>query len=161
MVFVGGITAGLLTLFSLVFNGVAIGAGFGLYMTHGVFHQIGEFVLAHSVFELSAICISAGAGFLVAAGILLPGPLTRREALVVNGRRAIKLVAAAALLLFFAGLIEGLISPRTDIPIAVKWVVAALCLTALGAWISMGRGAGDAGPRELYAYSDERALRSR
>ncbi len=53
--FAAGITAGIVTLMMLVFNGVSIGAGFGLYANHGVFHQIRDFVIAHSVLELSAI----------------------------------------------------------------------------------------------------------
>ena len=123
-VFAFGITAGILTVLMLVFNGVSIGAGFGLYASKGIFNQIGEFVLPHSVFELSAICIAAGGGLLIASALLLPGAHTRAEALVIKGRRAIRLIAVSTALLLFAGTIEGLISPRTDIPLWVKWSIA-------------------------------------
>ncbi|HEU4641888.1 MAG TPA: stage II sporulation protein M [Gemmatimonadaceae bacterium] len=141
-VFAMGITAGLVTLMMLVFNGVSIGAGLGLYASKGIFAQIGEFVLPHSTFELSAICIAGGGGFLLAAALLVPGARTRREALVVNGRRAIRLMAACTMLLVCAGTIEGLVSPRTDLPLWVKFVVAGASATALIAYISLGgRGA--------------------
>ena len=163
--FAAGITAGIGTVLMLVFNGVSIGAVMGLYATKGVFNQLGEFVIPHSVFELSAICIAGGGGLLIAAALLLPGARTRREALVINGRRAIRLVTASTMLLLFAGTIEGLISPRTDIPVAVKIGIAIACAVALAAYVSLGgRGRGAAGsdePVEEFAYSEARALISR
>lgn len=160
-VFAAGLTAGIFTVLMLVFNGVSIGAGFALYATKGIFNQIGSFVLPHSVFELSAICIAGGGGLLLASAILLPGALTRREALVVKGRRAIRLITASTLLLLFAGLIEGLISPRTDIPLGAKYAVAGICAVVLLAYVSLGWWGGDEEPAEEFGYSDARALSSR
>lgn len=159
--FAAGITAGIVTLMMLVFNGVSIGAGFGLYANHGVFHQIRDFVIAHSVLELSAICIAAGGGFLLGFAILLPGMRTRREAFVINGRRAIRLITASTLMLLAAGTIEGLISPRTDIPFVVKVGVATATAILLAFWFSRGRGGEEEAPAEEFAYSEPRALSSR
>jgi uncharacterized membrane protein SpoIIM required for sporulation/uncharacterized RDD family membrane protein YckC len=160
-VFAFGITAGILTVFMLVYNGVSIGAALGLYASKGIVNQIGEFVLPHSVFELSAICIAAGGGLLIASALLLPGEHTRSEALVIKGRRAIRLIAVSTLLLLFAGTIEGLISPRTDIPLWVKWSIAGACAVALIAYVSLGwRSVGEEGGEE-FAYSEPRALISR
>ncbi len=160
-VFAAGISAGILTLVMLVFNGVSIGAGFGLYANHGIFYQIRDFVIAHSVLELSAICIAAGGGFLLAWALLLPGARTRREAFVINGRRAIRLISASTLMLLAAGTIEGLISPRTDIPFVVKASVAAATAVLLAFWFSRGRGAEPNAPAEEFAYTEPRALSSR
>ena len=160
-VFAFGITAGIFTVLMLVFNGVSIGAGFALYASKGIFSQIGEFVLPHSVFELSAICIAGGGGLLIASAILLPGEVTRREALVVRGRRAIRLIAISTILLIVAGTIEGLISPRTDIPLWVKWSVAGACAVALAAYVSLGWRSGEGAPEEDFAYSEARAFISR
>ena len=145
----------------LVFNGVSIGAGFGLYANHGVFNQIRDFVIAHSVLELSAICIAAGGGFLLAWAMLLPGARTRREAFVINGRRAIRLISASTIMLLAAGTIEGLISPRTDIPFAAKASVAAATAILLAFWFSRGRGDEEDSPAEEFAYTEPRALSSR
>ncbi len=160
-VFAFGITAGILTVVMLVFNGVSIGAGFGLYASKGIFEQIGEFVLPHSVFELSAICIAAGGGLLIASALILPGEHTRAEALVMRGRRAIRLIAVSTVLLLFAGTIEGLISPRTDIPLWVKWCIAGACAVALVAYVSLGWRSAEDAPGEEFAYSEPRALMSR
>jgi uncharacterized membrane protein SpoIIM required for sporulation len=160
-VFALGITAGAMTLLMLVLNGVGIGAAMALYTNHGVFHLIRDFVVAHSVLELSAICIAAGGGFLLGMALLLPGAHTRREAFVINGRRAIRLITASTLMLLAAGTIEGLISPRTDIPFAVKASVSAATAVLLAFWFSRGRGDEEESPAEEFAYSEPRALSSR
>lgn len=160
-VFAAGITAGILTLVMLVFNGVSIGAGFGLYANHGVFSQIRNFVIAHSVLELSAICIAAGGGFLLAWAMLVPGAHTRREAFVINGRRAIRLISASTIMLLAAGTIEGLISPRSDVPFVAKASVAAATAVLLAFWFSRGRGDELDSPAEEFAYTEPRALSSR
>ena len=140
MAFASGLSAGVLTLLILLMNGVSIGSVMGLFAAKGVLAVIGDFVIAHSVFELSAICISAGGGFLIAKAILLPGAITRREALVVNGRRALRLLTAAALFLLFAGAIEGLISPRSDLPFGFKLGVAGFSALVMTLYTMLGRG---------------------
>ena len=135
--FASGLTAGVFTLLLLVLNGISIGAVIGLFAAKGVRHLILDFVTAHGPFELTAICIAAGGGFLIAAAILLPGPITRREALVLQGRRALRLLAAATLFLVFAGFIEGLISPRTDLGFPLKLTVAGVSLLAIAAYWSL------------------------
>jgi uncharacterized membrane protein SpoIIM required for sporulation/uncharacterized RDD family membrane protein YckC len=160
-VFAFGITAGLMTLLMLILNGMGIGAAMALYTNHGVFHLIRDFVIAHSVLELSAICIAAGGGFLLAMALLLPGAHTRREAFVINGRRAIRLITASTLMLLGAGTIEGLISPRTDIPFAVKASVSAATAVLLAFWFSRGRGDEEELAAEDFAYSEPRAFSSR
>ncbi|MGH7635117.1 MAG: stage II sporulation protein M, partial [Gemmatimonadaceae bacterium] len=160
-VFAAGISFGVLTVIMLVGNGISIGAAAGLYASKGIFGQIGEFVLSHSVFELSAICIAGGGGLLIARALLLPGVYTRREALVVYGRRAIRLITACTLLLIVAGTIEGLVSPRTDIPIGVKIAIAVTCAVVLLAYVLLGGRGMRATDEEQFGYSDARALSSR
>lgn len=129
MVFAGGATAGVLTVVALVGNGVAaLGAPLGLYARYGILEQILAFVAPHGVLELSAICIAGGAGFHLATAILLPGALTRRDALVTRGRRALVLVAGSTLLLVAAGLLEGYVSPLV---FPLRWKVAISAATAL------------------------------
>jgi uncharacterized membrane protein SpoIIM required for sporulation len=144
MVFAMGITAGVVTVMQLVYNGVAMGAAVGLYESKGIARLILTFVVPHSVLELSAICIAGGGGLLIASALLLPGARTRREALVVQGRRAVKLIAAATLFLLVAGSIEGLISPRDDWPLSWKLAVAGASAVLAGLYVgSGGRRSGD------------------
>lgn len=136
--FAFGATAGIGTLLVLVFNGVSLGGVMGLYQAKGILPLIGAFVAPHGLLELVAICIAGGAGFLIAAGMLLPGARTRREALVVNGKRAIHLVAAATFLLVIAGVIEGFISPIPWWPLWWKVSVTAVTGVFLVGFVLLG-----------------------
>jgi uncharacterized membrane protein SpoIIM required for sporulation len=137
--FAGGITAGVLTVYALVFNGIAaLGAGVGLYITRGIEGQILGFVAAHGVLELSAICLAGAAGLLLATAILVPGDRTRREALAANGLRSLHLVACVVIFLILAGLIEGNISP-SKLPDSAKFATAAITAVGMLWYLSLGR----------------------
>ena len=137
--FAGGITAGILTVLALVFNGIAaLGAGVGLYITRGIGGQIFGFVAAHGVLELTAICVAGGAGLLLATAILVPGDRTRREALAANGVRSLHLVACVVLFLIMAGVIEGNISP-SRLPDSAKYATAVITAIFVVWYFSLGR----------------------
>src|SRR5947208_527965 len=137
--FAGGVTAGLLSVFLLVVNGVSMGSVVGLYASKGIARLLVAFVAPHGVLELFAICVAGGAAFIVAAGILLPGPRSRRRALVENGRRAIRLIGVSTLLLLVAGTLEGFISPIEWWPIEGKLAVSGTTLVLLVAYLRGGR----------------------
>jgi len=139
--FAGGITAGLWSIFLLVFNGVSIGSAMGLYVNKGIARLLIAFVAPHGVLELFAICVAGGAAFLIAAGMLLPGTRSRRRALVENGQRAIRLIGVSTLLLIVAGLLEGFISPIPWWPIEGKLAVSGTTLVLLVSYLRGGRTA--------------------
>ncbi len=141
-IFATGVTGGVLTVFMLLMNGIsALGAPLGYYARLGILPQILGFVVGHGVLELTAICISGGAAFELAAGLFLPGALTRRESLVRRGRRALHLVAGTTLLLIVAGLIEGFISPLVW-PLTWKLLLSAATAVMLIAYLMPYRRAG-------------------
>lgn len=127
--FAFGATAGIGTMLLLLFNGVSFGAALGLYQSKGILTLILAFVAPHSVLELGAICIAGGGGLLIGAGFLLPGARTRREAIVANSQRAIRLIAGSTLFLVIAGTIEGFVSPIPWWPLS--WKVAVTAVTAM------------------------------
>jgi uncharacterized membrane protein SpoIIM required for sporulation len=133
-----GVTAGLGTLFLLLMNGVSLGGVFGLYQSKGILALLVAFVAPHGVLELSAVCIAGGAGLLIAAAIVLPGPRTRRAALADNSRRAMHLIAASTLFLIVAGSLEGMVSPIPYWPLALKLVVSALTAVAMVVYLRGG-----------------------
>ena len=61
----------------------------------------------------------------VAGALLLPGDRTRRDALVVEGRIAARMIGAVVTLLAIAGTIEGLLS-ASDAAAAYKYLTSAL-----------------------------------
>jgi uncharacterized membrane protein SpoIIM required for sporulation/uncharacterized RDD family membrane protein YckC len=147
MTFAGGIAAGLGTVAVLVFNGIDLGAVLGLYESKGILTLIVRFIAPHGVLELSAITLAGGAGLLIGSALLIPGAMTRREALIERGRRAIRLVAATVLMLAVAGTIEGLVSPIPSWSLSQKLAVSAATAILLAIYVNLGRGpsAGDAG----------------
>jgi uncharacterized membrane protein SpoIIM required for sporulation/uncharacterized RDD family membrane protein YckC len=137
-VFAGGVTAGLLSVLMLVTNGISIGSVFGLYVSKGIGSLLLAFVAPHGVLELFAICVAGGGAFLLAQAILMPGPRTRRRALVENSRRAIRLIGASTFLLLIAGAIEGLISPIEWWPLEGKLAVSGVTLVFLISYLRGG-----------------------
>lgn len=144
MAFGGGMLVGILTVLSLVFNGLAIGTGFGVFANYGAAGYLGTFVAGHGVLELTAIFISGGAGFRLAHALLAPGDRTRLDALVIDGRVAMRMMGAVVFLLAIAGSIEGLLS-TSDAPAALKYSVSLasagfLCLYFLNGYRALKAG---------------------
>src|SRR5213593_2096980 len=122
--FVGGMLAGTLTVFVLVSNGLSLGMGFGLFVNYHAGGYLATFVAGHGVLELTAIFIAAGAGLRLAGALVVPGDRTRKDALVLEGRVAVRMIGAVISLLALAGTIEGLLS-ASDAPAALKYAVSA------------------------------------
>jgi uncharacterized membrane protein SpoIIM required for sporulation len=135
--FVGGLTCGLLTAWLLVANGMMLGFGFGLFKNYGVLSNLTTFVAGHGVLELTAIFISAGAGFRMAKALIAPGDRTRKDALVVEGRIAVRMVGAVVTLLAIAGTIEGLLS-TSNAPAAWKFGVSLATVVLLVLYFTNG-----------------------
>lgn len=127
-----GITAGIGTVFELMFNGLLIGVVGAACWEAGMSQQLWSFVAPHGVIELPAIFIAGGGGLLIAKGLLFPGTLPRRASLVREGGRAVRLVLGIIPMLIVAGTIEGFVSP-SELPIPLKYGVAAgmFCLLLL------------------------------
>jgi uncharacterized membrane protein SpoIIM required for sporulation len=151
LAFAGGVLAGVGTLLILVFNGISIGAVFGVFANEGQSLHIWTFVLPHGVIELTAICIAGGAGLWMGSALLVPGRRTRREVLVTRGREAISLIGGTAMMLVCAGVIEGFISP-SQLPREVKFAFAALFASVMVAYFAFaGRDADAAEDAEAAA----------
>ena len=115
-----GAIFGLGTLYVLAFNGASFGAIIALTYRAGIGNDLLlGFVISHGVIELTCIFIAGGAGLLIGTGLLMPGNLSRGDALKSRGADAVKLIVGCVPLLVVAGIIEGFISPQ-PIPSAIK-----------------------------------------
>jgi uncharacterized membrane protein SpoIIM required for sporulation len=151
--FAGGMLAGVGTVVVLVFNGIFLGAVAGAFANHGLSLYLWTFVLPHGIIEMTAIVIAGGAGLLLGSAILLPGRMTRREALIRRGRDAVSLIAGTTMLLIIAGVIEGFISPSA-IPQGAKLSFAALFAMVLALYM-VAAGRGPRGAEDRHSASGE------
>jgi uncharacterized membrane protein SpoIIM required for sporulation len=126
--FAGGITLGLLTAFSLVFNGVVLGAVAGLMIGAGNWVGFVDLVTGHGVLELSCIVVAGAAGLRLGWSIVDPGRRTRVASLRAEARRSVGIVLGTAPWLVVAGITEGF--------------RATLSNAGLGAVIGVGFGLG-------------------
>ena len=144
--FVGGLLAGTLTVWLLIFNGLMLGMGFGLFVNYHAGTYLATFIAGHGVLELSAIFIAAGAGFRVAKALIAPGDRTRKDAVVLEGAIAVRMIGAVVTLLALAGAIEGLLS-TSDAPATLKYAVSAATAAFLILYLwNGGRWQGEAAP---------------
>lgn len=139
-----GVTAGLGTIYMMAFNGLLIGVIGAATLKSGMALQFWSFVAPHGALELPAIFIAGGAGLEIATGMLFPGLLPRKLALARAGGRASRLLMGTIPLLVVAGLIEGFFSP-SDAPVAMKFGLAAVLLTALATYLFSSRKKDPAG----------------
>jgi len=134
-----GITAGLGTIYMVVFNGLMMGVIGVACALSGMSLSLWSFVAPHGVLELPAIFIAGGAGLRIAQGLLFPGTLPRRQSLSFAGVEATKLLLGCIPMLIVAGVIEAFVSP-TGMAIHLKFLMAAALFTLLvGYFVVQGR----------------------
>lgn len=119
LAFVGGLTFGVVSFWILFFNGVMLGMVFKLCAKYGLLGPLLGFVATHGFLEISAVILAGGAGFVMANALLRPGDYSRRDALSVQARAAVRLAVATVPALIVAGCLEAFVSPST-LPLAVK-----------------------------------------
>ncbi|HTA38886.1 MAG TPA: stage II sporulation protein M [Candidatus Acidoferrales bacterium] len=130
LAFGGCVTLGYFTLDIIIENGLMLGGLGALFTNAGFGYDFWATIAPHGVIELTAIQIAGGAGLLIAAGVLYPGRLRRRDAITVNAKRAGTLIVGVASMLVVAGTIEGFLSPQRWPP-EVRIAIGALTAVAL------------------------------
>jgi uncharacterized membrane protein SpoIIM required for sporulation len=137
-----GLTAGIGTSVLLIFNGIHLGSVAGWMVLHGKDRALWGWIMPHGGTELLAICLAGTAGYILAGAIIAPGELRRATALKRVGMEALTIELGCMVMLIFAGLIEGFVSPSgLDYTSRI-----AVLLASLGFWavyfLGAGRGAG-------------------
>lgn len=124
--FAGGLLFGIGALFFLLFNGVVLGTVAGYVTAAGYGVSFYSFVSGHSALELTGLVLAGAAGLKLGAALVAPGRLTRKQALVIAGRRAAGIMYGAAAMLFAAAFVEAFWSPRAAVAPEVKYAVGAI-----------------------------------
>ncbi len=132
--FAFGATGGIGTLFYLAVNGANIASVLALTYGAGFGNELVTFMVGHGVVELSCIFIAGGSGLLIGSAMLMPGDMTRADALKTRGMEAVRLMIGVAILLVVAGTIEGFISPVPIDP-RVKYGIGAITGLAMYSYL--------------------------
>ncbi|MBW4517938.1 MAG: stage II sporulation protein M [Timaviella obliquedivisa GSE-PSE-MK23-08B] len=137
----GGITAGIYTTFIMLLNGISLGAISALVGQNNLAYPFWAFVFPHGALELPAIFFAAGAGFLIARGLLFPGQYRRIDALKIHGQQAAHLMFGIVPMLVIAGAIEGFFSPSLVVPSFLKYLAGTGLLLALLTYLKRSKPA--------------------
>lgn len=138
--FASGLLLGIGSGFFLVYNGALIGAVSGHLTNVGFTTPFFTFVIGHGSFELTAIVLAGAAGLKLGYALLVPGQLTRLQALQQSAQGAIELVYGVILMLLIAAFIEAFWSSNNLFAPWQKYTVGALLWAlVLGYLISSGR----------------------
>jgi uncharacterized membrane protein SpoIIM required for sporulation len=134
LAFAVGAAAGLPTFLLLFYNGLILGAFAWLYASRGLGVELWAWLLPHGIPELTAVVFCGAAGFVVAHALVFPGQATRLENLARRGRDAGALVVGAVVLLFVAGLVEGIFRQSVH-SVPMRYAVAAAMAAGLLFWL--------------------------
>ena len=140
--FAFGAMLGLGTVYFLAYNGANIASVLALTYNAGFGNDLVTFMVGHGVIELSCIFIAGGAGLLIGSAIVLPGDLSRGDAMKTRGMEAVRLMIGVALLLVVAGTIEGFISPAPIDP-RIKFGIGGLTGLAMYSYLLLAGREGD------------------
>lgn len=130
--FVGGILGGIGTLFVLLRNGIMVGAFQQFFFERGVGWESVLGIWTHGTVEITCIVVAAGAGLVLAKGLLMPGTLSRSRAFQLTALSGLRIMAGIAPLIVLAAVIEGFLTRMTDLPTVLRLgflvVNAAFCV---------------------------------
>ncbi len=127
----GGFTLGLLTVFSLAYNGALLGVLGALEWRAGGLASFVRLIVPHGMLELSCISLAGGAGLLIAKALIDPGRRSRAEKLGTLVPVIGACLLGTMIFLVVAGLTEGFITPW-DLPTIPALAVG--CVLAGGFW---------------------------
>ncbi|OQX30879.1 MAG: hypothetical protein B0D96_06635 [Candidatus Sedimenticola endophacoides] len=140
--FAMGVLAGVGTVFTLVYNGLVIGAVAGHLSQLGYHDTFWPFVSGHSSLELTAIVICGAAGLMLGRAVIAPGRHARADALRRYAGAALPLVMGAGLMLLLAAFIEAFWSAMV-LPSSVKYAVGLLLWGLVILYLSLAGRGGD------------------
>ncbi len=135
--FATGIFIGVGTIYILILNGLLLGGLASLYTSGGLAAFFWSLILPHGGIELLCVFISGGAGLMIGHSILVPGKHSRKDSIVIEGSKAIRLMLGVVPMLVVAGLIETYITPAY-ISETSKFIFSALSIIATVTWLVLG-----------------------
>jgi len=120
MAWSGGVLAGLVPLYSLLLNGLMLGAIFGVTLHYSMAGALLEFISAHGPLEITLILVCAAAGLGIGRSLVAAGDRPRALAVRETARDALAVLLGCLPWFVVLGLVETLVSPAPQIPFPLK-----------------------------------------
>jgi uncharacterized membrane protein SpoIIM required for sporulation len=124
LAFAIGFAFGAPSILLVAYNGCTLGAFLALFFSKGLGVEFCGWLLIHGVTELLAVNLAGAAGLYIGRKLAFPGRSTRLEAAADAGRRGATLMVGVVLMLFLAGVLEG-VGRQVIESTAVRYVIAA------------------------------------
>ncbi|WP_374165753.1 stage II sporulation protein M [Arcticibacter sp. MXS-1] len=128
LAFVLGIFLSVGTLYSLLRNGVMLGAFQYYFFSKGLGMSSVLVIWIHGTLEISAIVIAGAAGLALGNSILFPGTFTRLQSLQRGAKEGLKIVIGLVPIFICAAFLEGFVTRHTGMP---GWSSASILLLSL------------------------------
>ena len=109
-IFLGGLTAGLGTIYLLWHNGVMLGSFEEIFFANNVGMQSILVIWIHGTIEISSIVIAGTAGLVMARGILFPGTYSRLQSFKHATRDAVKIMICLVPFFLVAAFLESYVT---------------------------------------------------
>ncbi len=126
--FVLGLLGGIGTMIVLVSNGIMVGVFQYYFYQKGLFLTSFLTIWIHGTIEISSIIIAGGTGFILGNGIMFPQSHTRSNSLLINTKKAIKIILGIMPLFIIAGFLESFVTRHTGLPTIVKVLIILVSL---------------------------------
>lgn len=118
--FVYGLVFSIGTIYSLMMNGIMLGAFETFCYRHGVLMKSMLSIWIHGVIEISAIVIAGCAGLVMGNSVLFPGTYTRMQSFRKGARRGLKIMVGLVPFFIVAGFLESFVTRYTSMPVVLS-----------------------------------------
>ncbi len=116
-----GITAGVMTFYVALSNGVMLGSFQYFFYEHGVLSASVRAIWLHGAMEIFSIVIATAAGFILASSFLFPKTFSRKNSFKMGVQDSAKLFLSLVPFFVAAGFIEGFITRLSNtMPLSVN-----------------------------------------
>ena len=130
--YIYGLSAGVLTFFMSMQNGIMLGSFQYFFYENGVFEQSLRGIWLHGAMEIFSIVIATMAGFILAGSILFPGTYSRFQSFVTGTRQSLKILISTLPFFVLAGFIEGFVTRLSNtMPLWINVLIIVLTLTVI------------------------------
>ncbi len=128
--YVFGLSAGVMTFFMSMQNGIMLGSFQYFFYENGVFEQSLRGIWLHGAMEIFSIIIATMAGFILAGSILFPGTYSRYQSFVTGARQSMKILISTLPFFVMAGFIEGFVTRLSNtMPLWLNVLIIVLTLS--------------------------------